>query len=238
MKAAEFRTYLDSEITFFMQTYNEGEYAFNQAAKIRQFYPEARLVVRSDGGRDLGLNWNVIQAEFFQEERLFPITNGGKAIQRMLDIFFLKPSHFLVKVDPDSVFHRRLCRLPTRNGLFGTMQELDGCTSIQGGFIGMSYSAARRIHQSHYLLSPVLSRPIGDHGGYMAILHRRGQRVGLASFDWSLGWSARKLGISMFDLMEVCCLWKSPPENADMKFAVTHPDPLRITSSKLCSKTL
>ena len=38
---------------------------------------------------------------------------------------------------------------------------------------------------------------------YWRILADRARRVGLASFDWTLGWIANELGISLFNFGEV-----------------------------------
>ena len=220
--------YSDEDITFFIQTHNEGEYTFRAASRIRELYQNSRIIVRSDGISKCQFDWATIGVNYYNEQVLFRVEHGGAAIQRMMEIFLSKsPSNFLVKIDPDTLFHRRLSFLPESDGLFGTVQELDGCFSIQGGFIGLSKYAAQKIYDSQLMLRPELRNPDPNEGGYMAILYRRSQRVGLPSYDWSLGWAATRLGIDFFDFSEVCCTWKQPSENPHAKFAVTHPDPAR-----------
>jgi hypothetical protein len=223
--------YKDNDIAFFMQAFHEGAYAFSKAALIRELYHNARIIVRSDGGNLSSYDWKSLNVEFYDEERIFTAANGGAAIHRMFELFFINQSKFLIKIDPDTVFYRRFRYLPSIDGIFGTLQELDGCKSIQGGFIGFSNSAAKKIHDSRLLLSALLIEPSVDTSGYLAILGRRAQRVGLASFDWSLGWAAQALNIEMYEFQDVLSMWKEPTDNGDLRYAITHPDPSRINCS-------
>ena len=38
-------------------------------------------------------------------------------IERMLELFFAKPTRYLFKIDPDTVIHRRFEYLPVRSGI-------------------------------------------------------------------------------------------------------------------------
>lgn len=217
----------DADMTFYMQTFHDQKYAFHRAVQLRALYPEARLILRSDGGGRSNHPWQQVTTEFYDEDRLFPVANGGRVIHRMLELYALKPTPFLMKVDPDTVFHRRMNYLPARSGLFGTVQGPPNSRSIQGGFIGLTQGAALAILKSKLLLDPVLREPDPSKGEYMAILHRRAKRIGLTSFDCALGWAASILGIDVFDFPEVFCEWQHAPENIRLRWAVTHPDPER-----------
>jgi hypothetical protein len=227
MRDAETVECIDAAITFYMQTYDEQDYAFHRAAQLRALYPDARLIVRSDGGGCGPHSWQELAAEFYDEERLFPVANGGRVIHRMLELYVLRPTAYLIKVDPDTVFHRRMHYLPARSGLFGTVQGPRVSRSIQGGFIGLTKTAALMILQSGLLLDSALQVPDPSTGEYMAILRRRADNLGLTSFDCVLGWAATMLGLEIFDFPEVCCEWQSPPDNPAQKYAITHPDPER-----------
>lgn len=218
---------VDAAIIFYMQTFEDQDYAFHRAVQLRTFYPEARLIVRSDGGGRGQYPWKAVAAEFYEEARLFPVANGGRVVQRMLELYLLNPSAYLMKVDPDTVFHRRMRYLPTRNGLFGTVQGPRSCQSIQGGFIGLTKMAALSILQSGLLLDTALQMPDPTRGEYMAHLRRRADRIGLTSFDCVLGWAASILGLDIYDFPEVYCQWQCAPHNPGQKWAVTHPDPER-----------
>ena len=217
----------DANLTFYMQTYVDQDYAFYRAEKIRKFYPNARFLVRSDGGGRGIHPWTALSVQFFDEERLFPIANGGRVVQRMLELYLDKPTAYLIKIDPDTVFHRRMNYLPVQNGIFGTVQGTRESQSIQGGFIGLTRNAAEKILLSGMLLGTVLKTPRLSKTVYMAFLHRRAERCGLSSFDTILGWAASILGLGIYNFSEVCCHWKNPPENLCKKYAVTHPDPKR-----------
>jgi hypothetical protein len=146
-------------------------------------------------------------------------------VQRMLDLYADRPTPYLVKIDPDTVFHRRFRYLPTEEGLFGTVQGGRSSRSIQGGFIGITRATALAIRESKLLLDPMLGAPTSQHGPYMALLERRASRCGLSSFDCLLGWTASTLGHKIFAFREVRSNWKTSPENKNCRFAVTHPDP-------------
>lgn len=220
-------SYTDQDITFFVQVFEEGDYAVQQVSRIRAMYPKARIIVRSDGGSFVGADWSSVGVEFYAEERLFTAQSGGSSVHRMLELYAARPSTYLIKVDPDSAFHRRLAFFPAADGLFGSLQESGGCRSVQGGFLGMTRTAAMEILSSKLLDSHALRAPSPESAGYLGILGRRAKRIGLASFDWSLGWCASNLRIAMTDFSEVNCQWLEPPANPNAKFAVTHPDPDR-----------
>ena len=223
----------DKDVTFFMQISHEGDYAVHSANRLRQLYQGSRIILRSDGKGLFNFDPHIIDVEFYDEEPLFAVENGGAAIHRMFEIYFSKPpSRYLIKIDPDTLFHRKLSSLPKGTEIFGTIQELDGCRSIQGGFIGFPSVAARKIYRSALLLSPELTMPRASDGAFMGIMQRRAVRVGLSSFDWSIGWAAEALGIGLFNFPEVHSTWKDPPTNPNGKFAVTHPDPNRPFTSR------
>lgn len=223
----------DEDVTFFMQISHEGEYAVQSAKRLRQLYKGSRIIMRSDGMGLFKFDPHSIDVEFYEEESLFAVENGGAAIHRMFEIYFSKPpSRYLIKIDPDTLFHCKISIFPEGPEIFGTIQELDGCHSIQGGLIGIPSVAAWKIFKSALLLSPELASPSALDGAFMGILQRRAARVGLSSFDWSIGWAAEALGIGLFNFPEVHCTWKDPPINPSGRFAVTHPDPKRPSTSR------
>jgi hypothetical protein len=217
--------FMDEDLTFYMQTYVDASHGFYTAGRVRSFYPGARVVVRSDGGGRAAHRWSEVGAEMYNEERLFPINHGGRVVQRMLDLYADRPTPYLIKIDPDTVFHRRFLYLPTEDGLFGTVQGGRSTRSIQGGFIGIARGTALAIRESKLLLDPMLRAPSSQLGPYMALLERRASRCGLSSFDCLLGWAASRLGRRIFTFREIRSNWKTPPENRKCRFAVTHPAP-------------
>ncbi len=219
--------FTDDSISFYIQTFQDQDYAFRQALRLRSQYPGARIVVRSDGGGRALHRWEDFEIEFYNEERLFTISNGGKVVQRMLELHAYKNRHYLIKLDPDTLIARRLNYLPKKEGLFGTLQGPIASRSIQGGFIGITRTAALSILESKLLLDRRLEQPDSEDGPYMAHLRQRAERTGLTSFDTLLGWAASNLGLDMFDFPEVLCDWKLAPYNQELRWAMTHPDPQR-----------
>ncbi len=196
--------------------------------ELRDHFPRARVVVRSDGDSDpryrvLSRRYGV---DYRAEERLFSARHGGAVVQRMFEIFLEKPTAYLFKIDPDTQIHRRFRYLPAETAMFGTVQGAPDYLSIQGGCIGFTRDAAERISDSRLLLDPTLRDCRADWPSHLAKLARRKRDQGLASFDWSLGWAADQIGIPLIDFPEVYSIYGevvSLPEEEKSTYAVTHP---------------
>jgi hypothetical protein len=219
--------YDDEDLTFFMLVYRDYELADRCLTDLRAHYPRARVVARSDGDSDPRYDALAARhgAEYLREPRLFTIENGGAVVQRMLDVFEERPTRYLFKIDPDTVVQRRFRFLPTRDGLFGTLQGRPECRSIQGGCMGFSAGAAAALARSGLLRDPRLARPseFRHEGSHWEKMARRADVSGLSSFDWGLGWAATTLGVAMFDFPEVRSQWKVPVEDPELRYAVVHP---------------
>ena len=223
----ELTNYSDHELTFFALTYRNYDAAAECLADLRKHYSASRVILRSDGDPDprFPILAKQYKVDFRCEERLFGIENGGAVIERMLELFFAKPTRYLFKIDPDTVIHRRFQYLPVRSGLFGTLQCEPDTPSIQGGCLGFTLDAAERILQSQMLRDSRLREPakfISDSPYFFRMAHRA-DRCGLASFDWILPWVASELGIPLYRFDEVNSGWQQPPPNPDQRYAVSHP---------------
>jgi hypothetical protein len=219
--------YCDEDLTFFALLFKNYERTAECLTDLRKHYPRSRVILRSDGDPDprfpiLAQRHN---ADFRGESRLFNIENGGAVIERMLEIFFEKPTRYLFKIDPDTVIHRRFRRLPVLSGLFGTLQCEQETPSVQGGCMGFTRDAAEQILQSQMLRDSRLREPakfIADSPYFYRMAHRA-ERCGLASFDWMVPWIASELGIAMYSFDEVNSGWRQAPPNPNQRYAVTHP---------------
>lgn len=226
--------YSDQDIVFFLQGYHDCDLAEWCVSNLRKHFPQSPVVLVSDG--DANPRWGRLAETYsgitvFYGERLFLLANGGALLQRMLDLFFKAPSRYLISMDPDTGIHRRFEYLPTSPGLFGTLQTLplngpsgtvDYQHSIQGGFIGMTLSAARRLYETRCFLWPDLM----DHErtwGRGEVTKERIVTEGLVSKDWILGYCAKRLRLPMYDFPEVHCRWKTYVPNPGLEYAVTHP---------------
>ena len=217
----------DDDLTFFVLAYRDYAAACECLRDLRHHYPRSRVILRTDGDSDprfLSLT-EAHRIELHQERRLFGVENGGRVIERMLELYSERPTPFLFKIDPDTVIHRRLRYLPARCGLFGTPQGGEQTPSIQGGCLGFSRRTAGRILASGMLRDRRLTQPqlFVDDSPYFGRMARRAKRSGLASFDWGLAWIAEELGIPLFGFDEVNSGWRQPPPNPGLRFAVTHP---------------
>jgi hypothetical protein len=219
--------YSDDDLTFFALTYKNYEAAAECLRDLRTHYATNRVILRSDGDEDprlpiLAERYNV---DYRGESRLFGIENGGSIIERMLELFFEKPTRYLLKIDPDTVIHRRFRYLPVRDGLFGTLQGRLKYPSIQGGCMGLTRNAAEQILRSNMLRDSRLKEPAHfiDDSPYFVRMAHRVNRCGLASFDWIVPWIAKELKIPIYAFHEVNSGWKRPPSNPNQRYAVTHP---------------
>jgi hypothetical protein len=219
--------YTDCDLTFFALTYKNYDAAAECLEDLRKHYPTSRVILRSDGDPDPRFPILAKQhdVDFRGESRLFGIENGGAVIERMLELFFEKPTRYLFKIDPDTVIHRRFKYLPVRSGLFGTLQTENETPSIQGGCMGFAQDAAEQILRSEMLRDSRLRDPARfiDDSPYFFRMAHRANRCGLASFDWIVPWIAGELGIPIFAFEEVNSGWQQPPPNPHQRYAVSHP---------------
>jgi len=136
--------YGDHDLTFFLSVYQDYDATVACLADLRKCYPASRVILRSDGDSDprFQLLASGHQVVYRDEPRLFEIKNGGALIERMLTIFVERPTRYLFKIDPDTVIHRRFTYLPSRTGVFGTLQCQAETPSVQGGCLGFTQDAA------------------------------------------------------------------------------------------------
>ena len=222
--------YTDNDLTFFFGLYQDYERAVGAISRLRHHFPDARIVARSDGDPDprhyqLADRFSV---DYREEERLYPIENGGAMIIRMLELFQEHPARYLLKIDTDTATYRRFSFLPEENGVFGKLQTAkEGCESVQGGFTGLTKETASIILNSGILLDERLKEPESyrSESGYFARMADRANRTGLCGFDWIVGWAATELKLPLIAFSEVHCKWyeKHNVPNLDLKFAMTHP---------------
>ena len=226
----EAQNYTDGDITFFMGLYLDRARAEGALSRLREHFPTARVIVRSDGDGDPENHRlaELFDADYREEERLYPVEHGGAMIARMLELFLEQPTRYLLKLDTDTAIDRRFRFLPEEKGVFGQVQSSkQGCQSIQGGFTGFTESTARAIFDSGLLEDVRLKDPFSyrDESAYFDRMGHRVVRTGLCGFDWIVGWAATELGLPLISFSEVHCkgLAKNAIKNDDLEFAVTHP---------------
>ena len=148
-------------------------------------------------------------------------------IKRMFDAFLRKPSRYFFSMDSDTEFHRRFMFLPDEN-FFGSWC-IEKLNCLQGGFIGYSLEAVSKIIDSKILESKELldykkTWAINKHMIDMAENKLyTGKFSGLIADEFITAYCFKKIGIKASSFNEVCCEWKIPIENKNLKYAVTHP---------------
>ena len=69
--------------------------------------------------------------DFISGERLYPVENGGRMLQRMLDTFLEQPSSYLMKLDTDTRIHRRFRFMPGGHSGFRNFRVGDSPGEIE-----------------------------------------------------------------------------------------------------------
>lgn len=208
-------------ITFYMQVYDDQQNAVVALAQLRRAYPDARIIVRSDGGgRHISDCFGV---EFYDEQRVFTPEHGGLAVHRMLELWNLSPTKYLFKIDPDTCVLRSLSNIPMRDGVFGTIQFFGKAKSVQGGCIGITRAAAQELLTSGMLVDGRLASITNIPPRFAKVLRMRIKKWGLASFDWSIGWACHELKIPVYAHGEIHSRWRNCCSTYSPDYAIIHP---------------
>jgi hypothetical protein len=218
-------------IVWFMQTYKDLVRLRATLARLRSTYAEARVLVVSDGDPDPELARACEQhaAVFTLGSRLFAVEHGGEPVQRMLDLFLQTDGEILIKIDPDTHVRRRFQMMPpaTASALYGTVQTAGAgptrLTSIQGGCIIVPRRAAELLDGSGLMKSGRLKPPRLEWSVGAVSAARAGR--GLTSYDWTLGWACRELGLACEPHPEVFSRYRPSLIDAltERRVAVSHP---------------
>lgn len=220
----------DDEIVFYVQLYRDFELAWYCLARLRRIYPGSRICLVSDGDPDprYPALARRFRAEYTEGERLYAVGCGGRMHQRMLDLYLAAPAPWLVKVDTDARFHRRLRHAPSGRAVFGTLEHRTVGTgtlldppNIHGGVLGITLEAARDLRDSGVFLSPELLDPASSWASCPDALLRASH--GLVSFDFLLRWACLQRGIPTLAHDEIFSIWRGKVRNPRLRYSATHP---------------
>ena len=147
----------DECIVFFMPVFRDAEMADRSLARVRRFYPTSRIVLVSDGDTDFPGDAFIEKfgVEYVAGDNLYGMHHRGATVQRMLAAYLRAPAWVLVRMNTDARMDRRFRRLPSRDGVFGTIGRRSG--TLQGGCIVVSLAALGRTAERR--LAPL---PSGD----------------------------------------------------------------------------
>jgi len=223
--------YDDPDVTFYLQAYRDIDQVEKCLTSIRCHFPSSRIILISDGDDDRNLRrlGFQTQCELTIGDRLYPVENGGKMIQRMLDAFLEFPTHCLIKIDTDSRVHRRFRYLPTGRAVCGTLEwqtagsktPLD-FPNVQGGCMLFLREAAEEIARSGILLSDELLDYRATYADNPDILHRA-EEFGLISMDFMTRYVCRRLQIPLVEFDEVYSVYRGTIPADGAGYAITHP---------------
>jgi hypothetical protein len=196
-------------LCWYIQTFRDVSRLRQTLASVRTLYPDSRVLVVSDGDPDpeIGRACSRYSAEFTLRQRLMTVEHGGAPVQQMLEAFLAAAGAVLIKIDPDTDVRRRFSVMPAEDdpSVYGTVQSSGPASnrliSIQGGCIIIPRRAAAELASSTLLTSERLRPPALEWAINEVLVTRA--RDGLTSYDWSLGWACRELGLLSKDHPEV-----------------------------------
>ena len=196
-------------LLWFIQTYRDLNRLRATLKRLHELYSDSTVVVVSDGDPDPAIEKSCCRysARYVMRPRLFGVEHGGEPVQRMLEAFLPTHADILIKIDPDTDVRRRFRQMPSPEdvSVYGSVQssgDSDGdLTSIQGGCIIIPRAAGARLAHSAILGSRRLKPPALEWAVHDRLVARAA--AGLTSYDWTLGWACRELGLECRDHPEV-----------------------------------
>lgn len=188
-------------LCWFIQTCGDVEPLRRTLAQLRTLDRGSIVIVVSDGDGDPAIPRACADhgAQFTLGERLFGVERGGAVVQRMLDVFLATDADILIKIDPDTDVRSRFAMMPAPadTAIYGTVQTAREGTntlfSIQGGCIVVPRRTAVMLSESGLLRSVRLKPPSVEWA--VNAFSRARAASGLTSYDWTLGWACRELGL-------------------------------------------
>lgn len=213
------------EPVFYLQLYRDGELAEHALKRLRKSYPNARVLLQSDGDAnpaydDLALRYN---CAYFVGKRLYAHDQGGKMLQRMLNDYLCGPGEWLIKIDTDTRIDRPFTTLPTLPAIYGNPLRQG---PPQGGCVIIPRKIAIGLRKSRIFLDQRLLDAEGSWGARMcrSFLEEQLKATGCVAFEWTLYWGCNELKIPVFPHPEIHATWKQGHVNESCRYAAVHPD--------------
>jgi hypothetical protein len=210
-------TYTDEDITFVMHVYKDGQLADWSLGNLRKCYPKSRVLVIADGDPDPLLDTFAEKhgVEFQRTDRLMLLETGVAYLMNRMEQFLKKPTKYMIKIDPDTGFHRRFKYIPNYD-VFGCVlyAKETGPYTIRGGFYGFSGDAVKEIYESDIFSNPDLEI-------HEWFVKRQGD-IKLLEEDTTMMEACFLMGMDMGPFPEVFVAQIYKP-NRKLRFAVTHP---------------
>lgn len=211
---------------FFIGVYQDQSEARENILILKALYPESPILSIADGVENSSYQTfcSDLKVIYQQGLRLKLMNKGGLWTERFLKLYLEQTnSDYLIKIDPDTGIHRSLRYLPECD-LFGSVINDQDRSHIQGGAIGFSRSAARKIVNSGLLGSQEYCTHRYAYPRYQPPYLKTGEDSSsqwLSVEDLIVFDVALKLGLKIQDYAEVSCHWRTP---ALGDFAFVHPN--------------
>lgn len=141
-------------LCFIVNFYNEIHIIERCLSSIRCHYPNSELILISDGNNDPELK-NIAErcsARLVLDVRLKTLRHGGRWVHRYCNEFYKGISDLLIKVDPDSIMHRKFTEIPASD-YFGPLVPGWPFPLINGSCKGFSRKLASLIVENKLALS-------------------------------------------------------------------------------------
>lgn len=222
----------DQDLTFYLCTYLD-EFLLNGClSNLRKHYSSRVIVVSDgDGSENIPKICCKHSVEFHMGEWLYGVEHGGRRHHRMLELFFQKPSKYLLKIDTDTRVLRRFTMMPTHFCNFGSTELFDKLDSefIQGGCIGYPYDVAKNLYDDKVFLDESVAVENWCFNDWCV------RKKGRISEDQISTYCTKKIGCEFFQHPEVMSLGplkaQKAPHRLKGDFAVIHPYPIRKPKS-------
>jgi hypothetical protein len=180
------------------------------------------------------------RCEYVVGEHLMKLDTGHLFVRRLLIELLRGPERYYFKIDPDTRIWRRFAHLPSELSIFGTLEtvsegrlaSIEGPPNVQGGCIGMTRDAAERMLECSALTEEMFHFRALESWARCDDA-RRTVACGRFCEDFALSWLAHHVGVPILVNPEVLSRWRVPPENCDLRYAVTHPHKVRSSEAQV-----
>lgn len=241
-------------LDFGLTSAGDAELARDCLRRLRGVYPQARIVLVTDGDGDPAYDEiaRIHQAELVRGESCFRQQAGGRFWQRLLELYAANPSDYFFKIDTDTRFHRPFRELPDPDEpvVFGTLRtdpRFIAEPHCQGGCNAFTRRAMTQLLESRLFEDPgyrqtEYSCRVTPHPDHIADRERRGR----ISTDLILADVCARIPLPLRSHPEFLCLWLNPGDghdaiaphleaelhNEQLRYAVTHPHKLAAPSAR------
>ena len=218
---------------FAMSVYGDGADAVVSSRRLRDVFPDAKIDVVFDGSAPASAEPNEqiaaqlagLSVEIVHGERVKVPGSGGAYLHRFFERLLQSRAEYLIKVDPDTVAHRRFTHFPAAAAFFGTVLERGTALEhVQGGCVGLRRDACRRLVDAGISLDPIYREPKSwcEDPDLLRRVELYEARRGALCTDFMLVHMLRRIGVPPVRWWDVRSLWHHRPRSARL-YALSHP---------------